>query len=310
MVIVPEGDTFHRTATAIRTALVGKPMSSFTAPRLSGPTPLIGRTIETVTSHGKHLEIIWDDGLTLHTSLRLSGSWHLYHVDERWRKRTDQMRVAIEVDDWVAVCFNAPVVETYRQFDRYRHPGFGRLGPDLCSNDVDLSECVNRILDYFDPMMPVSEVLLDQHVACGIGNVDRSEVLWAVQLSPFAVISSLSVADVQQLVAASARLLRANLNDSRRVTVPSVSSTLGVYGRNGQRCARCGDTVQVKRVGELNRLLYWCPGCQARLDARPAPTPSGGIDRPMDPHPAATMYLSTLPWNRHPDDPETHADSA
>ena len=203
-------------------------MSSFTAPRLSGPTPLTGRTIETVTTRGKHLELIWDDGLTLHTNLRLTGSWHLYHVDERWRKRTDQMRVAIEVDDWVAVCFNAPVVETYRQFDRYRHPGFGRLGPDLCQSNVDLSECVNRILDYFDPMMPISEVLLDQHVACGIGNVDRSEVLWAVQLSPFAVVSSLSVADAQSVVAASARLLRANLKESRRVTVPGLSDTLAV----------------------------------------------------------------------------------
>jgi endonuclease-8 len=285
-------------------------MSSFTAPRLSGPTPLIGRTIETVTTRGKHLEMIWDDGLTLHTNLRLSGSWHLYHVEERWRKRTDQMRVAIEVDDWVAVCFNAPVVETYRQFDRYRHPGFGRLGPDLCQSNVDLSECVNRILDYYDSQTPVSEVLLDQHVACGIGNVDRSEVLWAMQLSPFAEVGALDVADVQQMVAASARLLRANLSDSRRTAVAGVSPTLGVYGRNGQRCTRCGDTVQVKRVGELNRLLYWCPGCQARLDARPAPTPPAGVERPMDPHPAAAMYLSNLPWNRHPDDPEAHADSA
>jgi endonuclease-8 len=307
---VPEGDTIHRSATALRTALVGKPTLGFTAPRLTGPLPTIGRTIETITSHGKHLEMIWDDGLTLHTHMRMTGSWHLYRIDERWRKRTDQMRVVIQVEDWVAVCFNAPIVETYRQFDRYRHPGFGRLGPDLCSENADLDECVNRVLDYFDPETPICEVLLDQHVACGVGNVYRCEVLWAIELSPFAAVGTLTLEDARQVITASAELLRANLTESRRITVPGVAGGLAVYGRNGQRCSRCGDTIQVKRIGEMNRLLYWCPGCQARGDSRPAPTPPGGLERPMDPHPAAAMYLSTLPWNRHDDGGDIHADTA
>ncbi len=289
-------------------------MLSFTAPRLLGPAPVVGRTIESVNSHGKHLEITWDDGLILHTHMRMTGSWHLYRLDERWRKRTDQMRVAIEVEGWVAVCFNAPVVDTYRQFDRHRHPGFGRLGPDLCQTNADLGECVARVLDYHDPVTPISEVLLDQHVACGVGNVYRAEVLWAIGLSPFAAVGSLSEDDARAVVHESARLLRANLTDSRRVTVPGVSGGLAVYGRNGQRCTRCGDTVQVKRVGEMNRLLYWCPGCQARGDSRIAPTPPAGMERPMDPHPAATIYLSGLPWNRHDDlidpRPDPHADTA
>lgn len=297
-------------------------MLSFTAPRLLGPAPAVGRTIESVSSHGKHLEISWDDGLILHTHMRMTGSWHLYRIDERWRKRTDQMRVAVEVEDWVAVCFNAPVVDTYRQFDRHRHPGFGRLGPDLCQGNADLGECIDRLLEYAEPDTLIAEVLLDQHVACGVGNVYRSEVLWAIELSPFATVGSLSEDDARQAVHAAARLLRANLADSRRVTVPGVSGGLAVYGRNGQRCSRCGNTVQVKRVGEMNRLLYWCQGCQARGDSRIAPTPPAGMERPMDPHPAATMYLSNLPWNRHNDvfdpsldpfldpHPDPHADTA
>lgn len=301
---MPEGDTIHRTATALRTALVGKPTVSFSAPRLVGPAPTPGRTIESVISHGKQLEIIWDDGLTLHTHMRMTGSWHLYRIDERWRKKTGQMRVAIEVTDWVAVCFNAPVVETYRQFDRHRHPGFGRLGPDLCRTNADLDECIDRMLDYVDPKAVIAEVLLDQHVASGVGNVYRCEVLWAVGLSPFAMVGSLEVEDAEKLIDVAARMLRANLNDTRRVTVPGMAGGLAVYGRNGQRCGRCGDTIQVKRFGEMNRLLYWCPGCQARGDSRVAPTPPGGVERPMDPHPAATMFLSDLPWNRHLDHPE------
>ncbi|MEO7397486.1 MAG: DNA-formamidopyrimidine glycosylase family protein [Ilumatobacteraceae bacterium] len=305
---MPEGESIHRAAIALRTALVGKPTVTFRAPRLLGPAPTPGRTIESVRSHGKHLEIMWDDGLTLHTHLRLTGSWHLYRSGERWRKRDDQMRVSIEVRDWIAVCFSAPVVETYRQFDRYRHPGFGRLGPDLCRANADIDECIDRMLDYGDPSARICEVLLDQHVACGVGNVFRCEVLWAVQLSPFATVGSLSEADAAQIINAAARMLRAKLSDGRRSIRPEVESDLAVYGRNGQRCGRCGGTIQVKRIGEMNRLLYWCPDCQARGDARVNPTPPVGMDRPMDPHPAAAMYLSDLPWRRNNDAPHDSHD--
>lgn len=263
-----------------------------------GPHPGPGRTIESVESHGKHLEIAWDDGLVLHTHMRMNGSWHLYRIGERWRKPTDQMRVAIEVPDWVAVCFNAPVVETYREFDRFRHPGFGRLGPDLCTApDEQLLQCARSIHEYPDPDCPVSEVLLDQHVACGVGNVYRSEVLWACEISPFATVGSLEPADCVQLITASARMLRANLQHSARITAPEVPGGLAVYGRNGQRCARCGDTVHLRRVGEHARLLYWCPGCQVRHEPTAAAV-EGPAAREMDPHPAAAKYLADLPWRR------------
>ena len=70
---MPEGDTIHRTAAALRTALVGKPMTRFDAPRLIGPGPQAGRIIERVECHGKHLEIVFDDGLVLHTHMRMIG---------------------------------------------------------------------------------------------------------------------------------------------------------------------------------------------------------------------------------------------
>lgn len=300
-----EGDTAHRTATALRTALVGKPTVSFSAPRLVGPKPAAGRTIERVRSHGKHLEIVWDDGLTLHTHQWLTGSWRLYRIGERWHKPTRQLRVSIEVADWVAVCFNAPLVETYRQFDRHRHPGFGGLGPDLSQINANLEECVDRILDHVDPATPIAEVLLDQYVASGVGNVYRSEVLFAVGLSPFATAGSISEDDARLVVYTAAKLLRANLADDRCPAAVGEEKCLAVYGRNGQRCERCGDTIQVKRIGEMNRLLYWCQGCQARGDQRISPTPPQGFERPMDPHPAAALFLSELPWRRIAEDVES-----
>jgi endonuclease-8 len=161
-------------------------MVRFDAPRLVGVVPKAGRFIERIESHGKHLEIEWDDGIVLHTHMRMSGSWHLYRTGEPWRRSHREMRVVIETDDWTAVCFNAPVVETYRTPDINRHPGFGRLGPDLCRADADLDRCVDLLMSYDDPRATIAEVLLDQRVFCGVGNVYRSEVLWACELSPSA----------------------------------------------------------------------------------------------------------------------------
>ncbi len=292
---MPDGVS-NRAAAALRTALVGKAVTRFEAVELVGPEPVVGRVVERVECHGKQLDIHWDDGLILHTHLRRSGVWHLYRAGERWRRSAERLRVCITVPGWVAVCFSAPVVETFREFDRYRHPGFGRLGPDLCRQHSDLTECANRMLDYFDPDMAIAEVLLDQHVVCGIGNVFRSEVLWACGVHPLAAVGELDAADCDELIHAAAGLLRANLDPTPQTD--SGSGGLDAYGRNGQRCSRCGDTIQVGRVGDHPRLLYWCPGCQVRFDpaAHRAPVEA---ERPMDPHPAAAKFLAELPWRRN-----------
>jgi len=293
---MPEGDTIHRAASAMRTALGGKAMTRFDAPRLIGPVPQAGRTIEKVESHGKHLEIEWDNGMILHTHMRLSGSWHLYRQGEKWRRPYEQMRASLENADWVAVCFNAPLVETYRRPDKRRHPGMGRLAPDLCRPDADLGLLVNLLLSYPDADERIAEVMLDQRVMHGVGNVYRCEVLWATGISPFARVGDLSEADAVRLVNTAASQVRAHIDHPERVTANDVSGGLAVYGRNGQRCPRCTGSVDMRRMGLHNRILYWCPGCQTHLDPRVLRNPD---DTPvMDPHPAAQRFLADLPWNR------------
>jgi endonuclease VIII len=271
-------------------------MVRFDAPRLVGPVPHAGRIVEAVNAHGKHLEIRWDDGLILHTHMRMTGAWHLYRAEEPWRKPYRQLRAAIENTDWVAVCFNAPVVETFREPDRRRHPGMGRLGPDLCDPHADLSLVVDLLMTYPDPEARLHEVVLDQRVMCGVGNVYRCEVLWANELSPWAHVGDLTARHAVRLVSSAARMMRANLNHATRATVPGVRGGLAVYGRNGQGCPRCHDTIEVRRTGEHARSLYWCPGCQVRGDRRQVDhTPH------EDPHPAAAQYMADLPWRRRSD---------
>lgn len=266
----------------MRTALVGHVTLRFDAMAAIGPAPKEGSVIEEVRRNGRHVEIEWDDGVVLSTNLRLSGEWHLYRRNERWRRPTSEARVVIEVEEWVAVCFNAPQVETYRVLDRGRHPQSGGAGPDISVQGADLVMCTQRLLAYRNPDAVVADVLTDNSVMMGLGNVVRSEVLWAVGLSPFARVGDLSYEDCQVLVETASRLIHAK-----------VPAEPAVYGRHGQQCNRCRGTIEFKVAGEHRRGLFWCAGCQERLDRRLIP---GELTEPdaTPSHPAEVLYMAEV----------------
>ena len=280
-----------RSASAMRTALVGRTMVRFDAPELIGPSPQAGRLVEAVEAKGKHLEVMWDDGIVLDTHLKGKSEWHVYRQGAPWRKSWEKLRASIQTDDFVAVCFDAPSVETFRTPDQSRHPGRGRLGPDLGRTDANLAEVVELLLSYPDPEARLRDVMVDQHVMQGVGNVYRCEVLWAAELSPWAHIADLTHHDALLIVNTAAKMVRTNHQRLRRTTTSYTSAGLAVYGRCGQGCIRCQETVSSQPVGRYGRMLYWCPGCQVRLDRR-QPTE---VSR-MDPHPAAAKFLDELPW--------------
>lgn len=273
----------------MRTALVGRPMVGFDAPALVGPVPAIGRIVEVVETRGKHLEVVWDDGIVLDTPVRGRTEWHVYRRGDPWRKSGDRLRASIQTDDFVAVCFDASHVETYREPDPRRHPGRGRLGPDLARTDSAVGEAIELLLAYPAPETRLREVLVDQRVMRGIGNVYRCEVLWAAELSPWTHVGDLAHHDVVLIVNLATRVVRSNVGRDRRSTTTHTSGGLAVYGRVGQGCIRCKETIEARPLGHRGQMLYWCPGCQTRLDRRlPAEI------RQIDPHPAAAKFLHDL----------------
>jgi len=255
---VPEGDTIHRSANRLRTALQGQRLARFEADRTRKPWPQPGEHVEVVSARGKHLLIGFSGGLTLRTHLRMSGSWHLYRSGERWQRPVRQARVVVEVDGWAAVCFNAPVVELRRTGTADPDP-IAHLGPDLTVPDADLETCAQRMAELLDPSTPTKVALLDQRVACGVGNVYASEVPFAERVHPATPVGELDAATRRRLLATANRLLVANLQGGPRTTVPG---GLAVYGRRGKPCRRCGTPVQSGRLGEQARSTYWCPRCQ------------------------------------------------
>ena len=277
---MPEGDTIHRAAAHLRPALVDRPLVRFEARRSPRPWPQPGTIVTGVEARGKHLLVHFDDGWTLQTHMRMTGSWHLYRPGERWQKPPHLARAVLEVgppdagadavgppdaeaptppdQGWVAVCFSAPVVELVRAA-RTDH-----LGPDLCTPEADLDEVV-RLMGTVDPATPLADVLLDQRICCGVGNVYKSEVPFALGLHPLTPIGDLDEGRRRAVVGTAAHQLRANLTTSARTTMAGPPGTLGVYGRRGEPCRRCGTPVAWARTGPQARGTYWCPVCQPAM---------------------------------------------
>ena len=280
---MPEGDTIHRTAAALRRALVGRRLRRVTLPRIAPPHPTTGAVVHRVDARGKHLLIHTDDGLTLHTHQRMTGSWHLYAPGERWRKPSRAARVVLAAADVTAVCFHSPVVEVLDAEGLRRHPTLRRLGPDLCDRTRDLDEAVDRAVSRLGDLAAesptVGEVLLDQRIACGIGNIYRSEVLFLHGIAPRTDAGDLDTDTWRALLTTSARLLRANLGTTARTTVPGApAGSLWVYGRANAACRRCAATIVSQHLGDHARVVFHCPACQPetrRAMPRPSPVPNG-----------------------------------
>lgn len=280
---------------ALRTALVGRAVVRFDGFAVDGPAPDPGRVIEHVGCRRRVVDVIWDDGFVLHSRIGWGGAWHVYRDGEPWRRPSDRMVVAITVAGWTAACFAPAEVETYRELDPERHPAFGGCAPDVAAPGADLDHCLDRLLHHDDPDAPVGEVLLDPHVATGIGNVFRSEALYRCAVHPWAPVGELTEEECARLVHTAADAVRAAAAATHAVVPTDTRESLVVYGRNGQRCGRCGDTVRVDR-GAQHRLLYWCAGCQTAHD--PDARRPRVVDVPMDRHPAAEKFTADLPWRR------------
>jgi endonuclease-8 len=273
-------------ASALRIALIGHQMVHFETTESIVLSPQIGRMIEEVRVEARSIEIIWDDGLALTTTMRRKGSWHICRAGDNQVKRKKSAQVVIGLSDLSVICCGASEVETHHDFDPHRHPILGRQGPDLSNADVDLDECVDRMLRYEDADATIAEVLLDQRVMRGVGNVYRCELLWACELHPWAKVSSLSRDECRELVSLAAGAI---LEKPQHV-----ATELAVYGRHGKTCARCNGLIRVTHHGEANRVLYWCADCQVRHAGTSSSRYVTEHDTPPGVHPAEHIYLSEL----------------
>ncbi|GAA1150250.1 DNA-formamidopyrimidine glycosylase family protein [Nocardioides aquiterrae] len=265
---MPEGDAVWRTAHRLATALDGRTLTrtDFRVPQ-HATADLAGGTVLETVSRGKHLltrirtpSAHGAEEWTLHTHLKMEGSWWVYRAGERWGKSGHLARVVLEAGDLSAVGFQLGIVELLPR-DR-EEDVVGHLGPDLLGPDWDEEEAVRRLTA--NPDRPLGEALLDQRNLAGIGTIYRSELCFLTGYDPRSPVGV--VTNPLRMVRLVRSMLEQNRHHAQIVTTGDKrrGRSLWVYGRGTERCLRCGTPIERGELGQpgVERVAYWCPRCQ------------------------------------------------
>lgn len=269
---MPEGDTIHKLARALGPVLTGAVVEAV-ATRARRGAPLVehgAMTASGVNARGKHLLIALDDAAgrpwQLRTHLGMYGTWHQYVPGAAWHKPEHQAWALLRLADRVLVCFHPRELAWQPRPEGRGDPERlgARVGPDLLDPGVDLAAVIRRIRARCDPRRPILDVLLDQSLAAGIGNIYKSEVLFLHGRHPLDPVGAIEDAELLALFRDAMRLLRRNLKPGPRITRDRAETDeyLYVYGRGGQACRTCRTPVERALLGEHLRSTYWCPRCQ------------------------------------------------
>ena len=271
---MPEGDTIHQLVAELEPRLVGRTLQGGRLRDEPG-FPLDGRVVQGVRAHGKHLWIELADGRSIRSHLGMYGSWHRYAHGERWRKPPRRASIVLETERDVLVCFQAKEVDVVLDGDGSRLALERRLGPDLCVPRDEWASLPPRARTKRPPETPLVDILLDQSIASGIGNVYTSELLFLFGLHPRRPLGATTDATLEELYRHATELLLANARrggtrrtDARAIhdegTRPqtAASGALWVYRRAGEPCRRCTTAIANARLGRHRRSTYWCPTCQ------------------------------------------------
>jgi endonuclease-8 len=269
---VPEGDTVHLAGRRLHAALTGRELvrGELRHPRLV-EHDLAGRTVTGVGSVGKHLFIRFDDGRSLHSHLRMDGSWHLYRPGMAWQRPVHEARAVLGTSERLAVGFALHDLELVPTAEESRL--VGHLGPDLLDpawDEARAAEALRRMTARGGH--EIGLVLLEQRVLAGVGNLYKTEVCFLLGVSPWTLVRDLP--EPAAAIELSRTLLLRNADRPQQSTTGELARGRRhwVFERGGQRCRRCGTRIATAEQGDgvYARIAYWCPRCQPG----PAPTPS------------------------------------
>jgi formamidopyrimidine-DNA glycosylase len=234
---------------------------------------LRGQRVRGVGRRGKWIVFDLDGGNALLVHLRMTGR---LLIEPDGCADPDYLRIRFVFDDGRSLCFS-----DMRKFGRVwllDDPAvvLGDLGPEPLADDFT-AELLGEILA--GRQRQIKPLLLDQRVIAGLGNIYVDEALWRAAIHPLRRSDTLSVDEVQRLHRSIQAVLDeaieregTTLDDRGYVGADGrpggFAEELGVYGRAGEVCRRCGCAIE--RIVVAQRGTHICLECQ------PAPEQSTG----------------------------------
>jgi len=257
---MPEGDTIAYAASRMRPVLEGHVPEQIRTPhprhaRDRWPERLAGRTVTEIRTHGKHLFLAFEGDLTLHSHLRMTGSWAVYAPGRRWRRAPSRAWLVLKRADHQVVQFDGPVLELLTDSRTRFDQRLAALGPDILAETFDYERFLARLRGD-DRTRGIGDALLDQRNVAGIGNLWKSESCWDAAIDPWRRLDEVSDVEAISLIDA----VRPRMFESARTGRQGEGRR--VFRRHGEPCARCGTTILTRGQGDDNRTTFWCPGCQ------------------------------------------------
>lgn len=274
---LPEVETIRR---RLKPLLIGRQIVRARASRrdiVGFPDPrgfergIAGRTIAGLDRRGKYLVVRLDHGRDLVIHLRLSGHLEVVGRDEE----VDYERVRFALDNGKALSFAEPRVlgRVYLVMQGKYPPalaGMMKMGPEPIEAAFDAAYLRERLRGR---NAPVKNLLLDQRIACGVGNIYSDEALFRAGIRPLRRAGRLGEAEVVRLARALTNVLRdgikwcgTTLRDGRYRLPEGEAGTfqgkLAVFGREGESCRRRGCTGVIRRQRVGGRSTHFCPVCQ------------------------------------------------
>ncbi|MGA8247925.1 MAG: DNA-formamidopyrimidine glycosylase family protein [Nocardioides sp.] len=278
---MPEGHTLHRLATELTDAFAGHPLRvSSPQGRFAAEAAQLDRAVLlTAESAGKHLFLDFDADRVVHVHLGLIGGFDVHRGVAEVPLPVGQVRLRLVRDGDDASyadlrgATRCDLVTTARRTEIV-----ARLGPDPLRPDADPTRAWQRISK---SPRAIGDLLMDQAVLAGVGNVYRAEVLFRHRIHPLRPGRTLRVGQWRAMWADLVGLMAEGVRTGRIDTVrpehtpeamgraPRVDDHGGevyVYRRTGQPCLVCGSTVRTDVL--VGRNIFWCPQCQRRFRSR------------------------------------------
>jgi endonuclease-8 len=257
---MPEGDTIHYAANRIRPILEGHVPDELSTPhprfgRDRWADRLRGRAVRSVDAHGKHLFLRFEGGLTIHSHLRMTGSWGTFEQGRPWYRSPRRAWLVARRGGDEVVQFDGPVLELMTDSRTRLDQRIAGLGPDIIKADFDEAEFLRR-LRHDDPTRAIGDALLEQRTIAGIGNLWKIEGCFMAGIDPWRRTGAVTDEEALRIV----RGIRPLMQESATHGMQDAYRT--IYNRGGQPCPRCGARIRKDHQGETNRKTFWCEGCQ------------------------------------------------